>query len=105
MNKTELGKGMGKTKIGSSKGKRVNAGSENPDDPDPLFLATRCFKNYLETVPMAMIISLLAELNGGSRRVLNYALGALFLAKVAHMYVLLLKFLPLIKLRVNLLNP
>jgi len=75
MNKTELGKTeFGKTEI--SRG-------EDPQNPDPLFSAGRCLGNYLETVPMAMILAALAELNAGNRRLVNYALGALFVGKVS----------------------
>lgn len=38
-----------------------------------------------------MIIALVAELNGANRRALNYALGALLLAKVTHMFVVLVR--------------
>lgn len=75
---------MGKTEIGKIES---NAGSMDPENPDPLYLANRCLTNYLETVPMAMIISLVAELNGANRRVLNCALGMLLVAKVMHMFV------------------
>ncbi|PWW74983.1 hypothetical protein C7212DRAFT_205407, partial [Tuber magnatum] len=55
---------------------------EDLQNPDPLFVAGRCLGNYLETVPMAMILAVLAELNGGNRRLVNYALGALLMGKV-----------------------
>ncbi|KAG0634730.1 hypothetical protein HOY80DRAFT_506543 [Tuber brumale] len=75
MYKTELGK----TEFGKTEMSR-DADLQNFDSP---FLAGRCLGNYLETVPMAMILAALAELNGGSRRLVNYALGVLFMGKVA----------------------
>lgn len=52
--------------------------------PDPLYLATRCQSNFLETVPLAFIFALVAELNGANRRVLNWVLAALLVFRVGH---------------------
>lgn len=60
--------------------KKEEAGPEK----DPLFLASRAHANFVENVPLALVLSLLAELNGGNRKVLNYALGTLFVLRIAH---------------------
>ncbi|CUS07096.1 unnamed protein product [Tuber aestivum] len=77
-NKTELGKTeFGKTEMSCDEG---------PQNGDPLSLARWCLGNYLKTAPMAMALAAIAELNGGNRRLVNYALGALFMGKVAQMH-------------------
>ena len=49
-----------------------------------LFLATRCHGNFLENVPLALVLAAVAELNGGSRRYLTAALGSLLALRVVH---------------------
>ncbi|TGZ76834.1 hypothetical protein EX30DRAFT_367120 [Ascodesmis nigricans] len=51
---------------------------------DPLYLATRAHGNYIENVPLAMLIGAVAELNGGDRKTLGWALTGLALLRVAH---------------------
>ncbi|KAI9720865.1 MAG: hypothetical protein M1812_002704 [Candelaria pacifica] len=60
--------------------------SSNPstDSTDPLYIATRSHINFLENVPLAFVFSAVAELNGGSRKWINYALGALLVCRIAH---------------------
>jgi uncharacterized membrane protein YecN with MAPEG domain len=50
----------------------------------PLTIAIRSHANFLENVPFALILAGLVELNGGSETVLKAALGALVLARLAH---------------------
>ncbi|KAH0607272.1 uncharacterized protein H6S33_003260 [Morchella sextelata] len=83
--KTELGGGANKTELGKTEfsagmGKKKSIA----ENPDRLFLETRCYANYMETVPTAMIFSLIAELNGADHKTLSYALGAYFMLKIAH---------------------
>ncbi|EOD48279.1 putative membrane-associated eicosanoid glutathione metabolism protein [Neofusicoccum parvum UCRNP2] len=59
------------------------ASTTAPED-DPLFVSTRCHANFLENVPLALLFSAVAELNGGSRRALHYALASFFVLRVAH---------------------
>jgi len=54
---------------------------------DPLYLATRAQSNFLETVPLAFIFALVAELNGANRKVLNWVLAALLVFRVGHVEV------------------
>ena len=49
-----------------------------------LFLATRCHQNFLENVPLALVLAATAELNGGNRQYLTAALGSLLALRVAH---------------------
>ncbi|KAI9803642.1 MAG: hypothetical protein M1833_000554 [Piccolia ochrophora] len=60
---------------------------DNQDKPDPLFLATRAHNNYLENIPLAFLLTAVAELNGGNRKVLNWALGILLALRIAHVEV------------------
>ncbi|KAK8222182.1 MAPEG family-domain-containing protein [Phyllosticta paracitricarpa] len=60
------------------------APSGSAPESDPLFLATRSHANFLENVPLALTLSLLAELNGASRKVLHGALATLLVLRVAH---------------------
>ncbi|KAK7508998.1 membrane-associated, eicosanoid/glutathione metabolism protein [Phyllosticta citriasiana] len=62
----------------------VPAPSGSAPESDPLFLATRSHANFLENVPLALTLSLLAELNGASRKVLHGALATLLLLRMAH---------------------
>jgi len=45
---------------------------------------SRCQANFLESVPIALILTAVAELNGANRKVLNYSLAALFALRIAH---------------------
>ncbi|KAH9898864.1 MAPEG family-domain-containing protein [Xylariomycetidae sp. FL2044] len=58
-------------------------------DPDAeshkkLYLANRCHQNFIENVPLSLALAAFAELNGGNRKSLTYALGALFVSRVLH---------------------
>ncbi|KAL9114893.1 MAG: hypothetical protein Q9227_001136 [Pyrenula ochraceoflavens] len=61
-----------------------DAGKGSEDDFDALQVATRAHQNFLENIPLALIISAVAELNGGNRKVLNSALGALLALRIMH---------------------
>lgn len=39
---------------------------------------------FLETVPYAFVLTAIAELNGGNRTILNYAMAILFALRVGH---------------------
>ncbi|KAL8965960.1 MAG: hypothetical protein Q9197_006243 [Variospora fuerteventurae] len=69
--------------IGSQlKSDKDNTG--NFDTPDPLFLNSRCHMNFLENVPYAFILTAVAELNGGNRTYLNYAMAILLAIRIGH---------------------
>ncbi|CAI6338901.1 unnamed protein product [Periconia digitata] len=51
---------------------------------DPLYVASRAQVNFNENVPLLLVVSLLAELNGVPRKYINYALATLFTFRVAH---------------------
>lgn len=46
--------------------------------------ATRCHNNFIEDVPLALLLASVVELNGGNRKVLNSALSALLLLRILH---------------------
>jgi uncharacterized membrane protein YecN with MAPEG domain len=51
---------------------------------DPLHTAIRAQANFLEYVPLALTLAVIAELNGADRRVLDWCLGSLLACRVAH---------------------
>lgn len=57
---------------------------------DPLHTAIRAQANFLEYVPLALILAGAAELNGADKGKLNIALGALLAVRIAHVEVGLL---------------
>jgi uncharacterized protein len=56
-------------------------------NPDPLYLATRCHQNYVENVPMAMILAMSVEMAGAEPKVLAGLLAGWWAMRVAHVYV------------------
>ncbi|KAF2871015.1 membrane-associated, eicosanoid/glutathione metabolism protein [Massariosphaeria phaeospora] len=62
-------------------GHQIDAANGNTD---PLYIANRCQVNFVENVPIALIIALLAELNGANRTYINTGLGVLFALRVSH---------------------
>ncbi|MCJ1432181.1 hypothetical protein MMC27_001537 [Xylographa pallens] len=53
-------------------------------NPDPLHLAVRSHQNFLENVPLAFIFTIIAELNGGNKKALNYGMAALLALRILH---------------------
>lgn len=51
---------------------------------DKLYLAARAHGNFLENVPLVFIVASLVELNGGSRRALSWMLAGVFVSRVLH---------------------
>ncbi|TVY43082.1 hypothetical protein LSUB1_G001228 [Lachnellula subtilissima] len=64
--------------------KFIGEESSSIDGVDTLQTAVRCQGNFLENVPLAFIFLALCELNGGSRKNLNYAMGVFFALRIAH---------------------
>jgi len=62
----------------------TNRGDPTSLKADPLYAAIRTQANYLEITPWALILALIAELNGAKRSTLNYALATLFVLRVWH---------------------
>ncbi|MCJ1400985.1 hypothetical protein MMC11_004196 [Xylographa trunciseda] len=63
------------------------ASSDEQSNPDPLHLASRAHQNFLENVPLAFIFTLVAELNGGNKKLLNYGMAALLALRILHVEV------------------
>ena len=61
-------------------------GSKPSDDPasDPLTVASRCQGNFAESVPLALFLGAVVEMNGGNRKVLTGGFAWLFLARLLH---------------------
>ncbi|KAF2397602.1 hypothetical protein EJ06DRAFT_481950 [Trichodelitschia bisporula] len=51
---------------------------------DPLHTAVRAEANYMDNIPLALILAALAEANGAEKRTLGWAMGALLAFRVAH---------------------
>jgi uncharacterized membrane protein YecN with MAPEG domain len=51
---------------------------------DSLQSATRCHNDFIEDVPLALLLASVVELNGGNRKVINSALSALLLLRILH---------------------
>ena len=60
---------------------RATAGS---GDSDPLLVARRCHGNFIENVPLALLMGAIVEMNGGDRRVLSGSFAALLLFRIFH---------------------
>ncbi|KAF8247229.1 hypothetical protein K440DRAFT_551521, partial [Wilcoxina mikolae CBS 423.85] len=58
--------------------------SSSGDSNDPLFVAIRAHANFLETVPVGLLLALTAEINGANRKVLCGALAGLWVLRVAN---------------------
>lgn len=73
---------------------RVNSekwlGDKSSSDPtaspasDPLYVATRCHQNFAETVPFALLLGAIVEMNGGNRKALTTGLATLMVARILH---------------------
>ena len=64
-------------------GSKTTEGQATPGK-DPLEVAIRAHGNFVENVPLALLLGAVAELNGAGRRSLNYVLATLFVARVLH---------------------
>lgn len=70
--------------IGDKLPEEKKAANSNRQCDDMLTLHSRSFNNFLENVPLAFILLITAELNGGNRKVLTYLMSALLAFRVAH---------------------
>ncbi|KAK5940268.1 hypothetical protein PMZ80_007688 [Knufia obscura] len=61
-----------------------SSSSSSDNEYDPLRAAIRAQANFNENVPLALALAAVVELNGGSRRVLSWALGSLVVFRVLH---------------------
>ncbi|KAF2650761.1 hypothetical protein K491DRAFT_697034 [Lophiostoma macrostomum CBS 122681] len=57
---------------------------EDRSAKDPLYVSTRAQLNFSENIPLALILTLLAELNGADRKYIHYALATLLALRVSH---------------------
>ncbi|KAK8095857.1 MAPEG family-domain-containing protein [Apiospora kogelbergensis] len=67
---------------GRSSTSRGSRGEQLSDSK--LFVASRAHQNFAENVPLAFALAAVVELNGGNRKILTGALGALFAFRVLH---------------------
>ncbi|KAK8055454.1 hypothetical protein PG993_000681 [Apiospora rasikravindrae] len=88
--KQPLGDGSHKSKSSSSSSSsrsstssRGSSRGEQLSD-SKLFVASRAHQNFAENVPLAFALAAVVELNGGNRKILTGALGALFAFRVLH---------------------
>ncbi|KAK7923286.1 hypothetical protein PG985_007357 [Apiospora marii] len=88
--KQPLGDGSQKSKSSSSSSSsrsstssRGSSRGEQLSD-SKLFVASRAHQNFAENVPLAFALAAVVELNGGNRKILTGAMGALFAFRVLH---------------------
>jgi len=71
-------------------GDKDTSSSTDPSTPkatskySPLTLSSHSHSNFLENVPLAFILLIIAELNGGNRKALHYTMATLLALRVAH---------------------
>ncbi|KAK8050568.1 MAPEG family-domain-containing protein [Apiospora phragmitis] len=88
--KQPLGDGSHNRKSSSSSSSRSSTSSRGSSSrgeqlsDSKLFVASRAHQNYAENVPLAFALAAVVELNGGNRKILTGALGALFAFRVLH---------------------
>ncbi|KAI1402231.1 membrane-associated, eicosanoid/glutathione metabolism protein [Hypoxylon fuscum] len=58
--------------------------SKDGDLNNPLYLANRCHQNFIENVPLALMLAAFAELNGGNRKTITGLLSALLTLRILH---------------------
>ena len=56
----------------------------SPEGEHDLLVQARCHANFVENVPMALLVSAIAEMNGGDRQVLAMSLVALLVFRIGH---------------------
>ena len=71
-------------RIASQKSLEHSSKPSSTKNDDPLLAAFRAQGNFIENVPLALILAGAVELNGGSKLALTGALSALFVFRVAH---------------------
>lgn len=61
-------------------------GTSSTDDPttDPLTIAARCQGNFAESVPLALFLGAVVEMNGGNRKALTAGFTWLFVMRLLH---------------------
>ncbi|KAK1826819.1 membrane-associated, eicosanoid/glutathione metabolism protein [Podospora conica] len=69
---------------GAKKSTTTTTAHEHHQEYSPLTVATRSHSNFVEHVPLALLLAAAAELNGGSKKALTTALGVLLAARVMH---------------------
>lgn len=61
-----------------------SAPAMSPGASDPLLAAFRTQSNFAENVPIALLLAVLAEANGGNKGVLTAFLGVLTVGRIMH---------------------
>ncbi|KAF3761723.1 hypothetical protein M406DRAFT_342457 [Cryphonectria parasitica EP155] len=67
-----------------SGGARAAKKTEQSNGYNDLQVATRAHANFVENVPLALVLAGTAELNGANRTALSVVLGGLFILRVLH---------------------
>ncbi|KIW78240.1 hypothetical protein Z517_08074 [Fonsecaea pedrosoi CBS 271.37] len=58
--------------------------SNSPDPSHSLLISSRCHANFVENVPIALLVATFVELNGGNKWALTGSLAALLFFRIAH---------------------
>jgi uncharacterized membrane protein YecN with MAPEG domain len=74
--------------IGTDTSKKASSSDSKPESSQPgehaLIVNARCHGNFVENVPLALLVASIVELNGGDGQVLTRSLAALLFFRIAH---------------------
>ncbi|OCT53799.1 putative membrane-associated protein in eicosanoid and glutathione metabolism protein [Cladophialophora carrionii] len=73
--------------IGTDTSKKASSDSKpksGQSDGHALLVNARCHGNFIENVPLALLVASIVEMNGGDRQVLTGSLAALLFFRIAH---------------------
>jgi uncharacterized membrane protein YecN with MAPEG domain len=56
----------------------------SPTEEHALLVNARCHGNFVENVPIALLVTAIAELNGGDKQILTGSLAAFLFFRIAH---------------------
>ncbi|EXJ64345.1 hypothetical protein A1O7_00681 [Cladophialophora yegresii CBS 114405] len=73
--------------IGTDTSKKASSDSKptsSQSDDRALLVNARCHGNFVENVPLSLLVASIVEMNGGDRKVLTGSLAALLFFRIVH---------------------
>ena len=70
--------------IGTDSAKSKSSSKDSKPDSSGLLLNARCQGNFIENVPLALLVASMVEMNGGNRQWLTAALATLLFFRIVH---------------------
>ncbi|OAL40047.1 hypothetical protein AYO20_00465 [Fonsecaea nubica] len=68
----------------TNKSQSSNTSTTTPDPSYSLLVSARCHANFVENVPIALLVATFVELNGGNKWALTGSLAVLLFFRIAH---------------------